>query len=225
MNNTFDKNLLLNKIKELSIQKNIINNFDTVVKKEPNTNNEISLESIKIPSGISIIIPQNVMKQNEDKIEIKEDKIDIEIIKEDKIEHIEHENELSNKIINSKGNSSIITNLNDLYEDKETLDINKILNIIKSLKEPISILENYLKYNNIPIDIDKEQVKDYINIYNSVSNISKIEDITKITTQIEKTGCFKNIKALFIKNVEEKTGNKNSGCLGFIFNKKTNNSI
>jgi len=75
----------------------------------------------------------------------------------------------------------------------EMLDINAI---IESIKEPIALLEKCILLNAIPANINTEELKKYINIYN---NITSIEDIKNI----KKTGYFTCFKNMFLKKIED----------------------
>ena len=279
MSNIVDKNLLLNKLKEISIQKKTINNFESIIKKQNlklETNNNFPSLSITIPPYVNkdieqpapvIIETAPVIEQPAPVIEqpviietapviietapVQQPVIEQPAIEQPVIEQPAPVIEQPAPVIEQPAieqpapvieqpvqqpviienilptineiNISDISSIEILNEDIENIDFKKILDIIQSIKEPISILEKYLKTNNIPVDINIEEINNYINIYNNISKISNMEDITNITTQIQKTGCFQRLKNRFFKNIDEKTHQnikEKRACFTFLFSNK-----
>jgi hypothetical protein len=183
--NMVDKTLLLNKIKDMSIQNKIINNIKTTA--------EIAIIESDQPKLILPNIPpflESLEKYDAQKI------IEDVIIKLPIPEPIV----LSQEILQTSISPETI-DINSIPEpiitSQETLDINEI---IEKIKEPIALLEKYLLTNSIPININQDELKNYINIYKTIVSLKDLDDLKKLSEYGEKTSCFTAIKNIFSKN-------------------------
>jgi len=223
--NIIDKSLLLNKLKDISIQNKIINNIKTtaeiaIIESEPtklispNTPaffNSQEIENVDInqpvcekiieesPIPESINLPQIIAKIEEKLIEkplqYHEEPIQ-ELIQEPIQEPSKEPIQESILELIQEPSKEPIKQINLSPEAIEKLDINAI---IESIKEPIALLEKYLLTNSVPININKDELNNYINIYKTITSLKDLNDIKKLSEYTEKTSCFTAIKNMLFK--------------------------
>lgn len=217
--NIVDKNLLLNKIKDMSVQNNILTKIksdtikqpyimDSIIESQSQSNVQSLIQSLQVPRVLQISrVPdvQDIPQVPQDIPQVPQvpqiSQINETILLNTSNTFPSEISETSN-IITETFPFEIIesTDINPIIEAIE--DINEpidIIAIIESIKEPIALLEKYMLTNHVPSNINPNDIKDYINIYKTIIAVKENEDFIKMSKYAKKSGCFGYIKKIFFK--------------------------